>query len=252
MKLFLTSSIGGGYIENGVNIPCRFEDANCFLDILKKQWLSDSKCLILSSDPDNELMNDKLKSDFAESFRISDLPVTEMEICDKRNESKIVEMIQHYNVLILAGGHIPTQNRFFHNIKLKELLKNYAGIIIAISAGTMNCADVVYAQPEEEGEVVDSQYQRYLNGLNLTKINILPHFQEIKNRTVDGLRALEDISLPDSKIRPFYALVDGSYIYIEDNNVTLYGEAYWIESGSVMKICKANQAITIVDGGFLL
>jgi len=115
-------------------------------------------------------------------------------------------------------------------------LKSYKGIIIGISAGSMNCADVVYAQPELDGEAVNLTYEKYLDGLDLTKINILPHFQEIKEQTLDGLRILEDISLPDSKSRPFYALVDGSYIFIENNNSTLYGEA---------KICERNKNIVL-------
>ena len=42
----------------------------------------------------------------------------------------------------------------------------------------MNSADIVYSQPEEEGEAVDPAYQRFLTGLNLTKTNLLPHYQE--------------------------------------------------------------------------
>jgi len=31
----------------------------------------------------------------------------------------------------------------------------------------MNCADTVYAQPEEPGEAVDPDYQRFIPGLGL-------------------------------------------------------------------------------------
>jgi hypothetical protein len=109
----------------------------------------------------------------------------------------------------------------------------------------MNCADIVYAQPELEGEATNPEYKKYLVGLQLTKINILPHFQEIKELAVDGLRVLEDISLPDSKVRPFYALVDGSYIYIEEDKATLYGEAYWIYEGTILKVCEAGSNIML-------
>jgi peptidase E len=146
---------------------------------------------------------------------------------------------------LLAGGHVPTQNQFFNRIHLKELTKRYEGIIIGISAGTMNCADVVYAQPELDGEAIDPEYQRYLDGLHLTKINILPHFQDVKDLSVDGLRVLEDISLPDSKIRPFYALVDGAYIFVDDNRSTLFGEAYWIKDGTITKVCETDKSIQL-------
>lgn len=62
---------------------------------------------------------------------------------------------------------------------------------------------------------------------------------------MDGLRALEDISLPDSKIRPFYALVDGSYIFEENNKLTLYGEAYWICNSIIKKICELDEKVLL-------
>jgi peptidase E len=154
-------------------------------------------------------------------------------------------MIYDYDLLLLAGGHVPTQNKFFNRIHLKELLKSYEGIIIGMSAGTMNCADVVYAQAELDGEAIDTEYQIYLDGLHLTKINILPHFQDVKDLSVDGLRVLEDISLLDSKIRPFYALVDGAYIFVDDNRSVLYGEAYWFNDGNVTKVCDTDKSIEI-------
>jgi peptidase E len=245
MKLFLTSSIGGSYKENGITIPCALDRANNFLDLLRKYLPMNSKCLILSADPDNEEMNNNFKAGFTETFRISNLLLSKIDVCDRRNESNLVDMIHDYDLLLLAGGHVPTQNKFFNRIHLKELLKSYEGIIIGMSAGTMNCADVVYAQPELDGEVIDTEYQRYLDGLHLTKINILPHFQDVKDLSVDGLRALEDISLLDSKIRPFYALVDGAFIFVDDNRSVLYGEAYWINDGNVTKVCDTNKSIEI-------
>lgn len=247
MKLFLTSSIGGSYKENGTRIPCALDDSNNFLKLLKEYWKVNSKCLILSSNPDNEENNDNIKGVFIEAFKLSNLSLSKLDICDRRNESNLAYMIHDYDVLILAGGHVPTQNKFFNRIHLKELLQSYKGIIIGISAGTMNCADVVYAQPELEGEAIDPKYERYLEGLNLTKINVLPHFQDIKDTCLDGLRILGDISLPDSKLRPFYALIDGSFILVDENSSVLYGEAYYFKDEKFTKICDTDKSIEIQD-----
>ena len=43
-------------------------------------------------------------------------------------------------VIILRGGHVPTQNKFFEKIKLKERIKDFEGIIIGVSARYMNSA----------------------------------------------------------------------------------------------------------------
>ncbi len=246
MKLFLTSDIGGSYKENGTIKPCALYGSNHLSERIREHWPIEPKCLMISSDPENEEINDIYKTVYEEAFKISNLPFSGFDVCDRRNENKLADMLYDYDVILLAGGHVPTQNRFFSKIHLQELMKSYDGIVIGISAGTMNCADVVYAQPELDGEAIDPQYQRYLDGLNLTKINILPHFHDVKNLTVDGLRILEDISLPDSKIRPFYALTDGAYVFVADNKSILYGEAYLIKDGSIKKICETDESIKLV------
>ena len=245
MRLFLTSSVGGNYIENGIRFPCALDGSNQFLDNLKKYWSVNPKCLIISSDPDNQVVNDSFKVIFSEAFRMSGLFCSEWEICDRRNESILADIIYDYDVILLAGGHVPTQNKFFTKIHLRELLKNYNGIVIGISAGSMNSADVVYAQPELEGEAINPEYKRYLDGLNLTHISTLPHYQYIKEISIDGLRIVGDISLPDSRIRPFYALVDGAYIFIDKDEATLYGEAYYFCDGNITKVCDTDRCIQL-------
>lgn len=240
MVVYLTSSPGGCYEENGRRIAAELDNANGFVDKLKKDWTENVKCLIISSAPRAFAMNDNMKEIFAEAFAMSGFPVQELSICDYRNVEVIDELAQ-YQVVLLAGGHVPTQNAFFHDIKLKEKLSAFDGILIGISAGTMNCAEVVYAQPELEGESLDKDYQRFIKGLGLTDLQILPHYQYIKGITLDGKRVMEDITYPDSMGRRFYALVDGSYIVLENGTQTLYGEGYAIEDGMVRKICE-NEA----------
>ncbi len=248
MKVFLTSSPGGSYKDSvGVRIPCEMDGSNGFITNLKRCWPDEADCLVIAADPDNAVVNDSLRSIFPESFWMSGLPLHNLEVCDRRNEEDIGKLIDDSNVIILAGGHVPTQNRFFHRIRLKEALSGYRGIVIGISAGSMNCAEVVYAQPEEEGEAVDPQYERYLDGLGLTPICILPHYQYLKGLTLDGKRVFEDICIPDSRVRPFYALPDASYVHIDRDGVTtLYGEAYLLKGGLEKKVCERNQKLRIL------
>ncbi len=245
MKLFLTSSIGGSYIENRRRIPCALDKSNHFMELLKEYWPDNARCLMISSDPENDLINDSFQRVFSEAVRLSGLSLMKMDVCDKRNEDEIADILYGYDVLLLTGGHVPTQNLFLQRIRLKELIRSFDGIVIGMSAGSMNCADTVYAQPELDGEAVDKEYNRYLDGLGLTDISILPHFQELEDLTLDGLRIIEDISLPDSKTRPFYALPDGSYIFINGSEITLYGEAYWVRDGVITKVCDNESSISL-------
>ena len=146
---------------------------------------------------------------------------------------------------MLGGGHVPTENRFFELIRLREKLQTYEGIILGVSAGTMNSADVVYAQPELPGESVDPNYQRYLRGLGLTDIQVLPHYQMVKNFTLDGKRLFEDITYGDSYGNEFIALEDGSYIRIMNGETKLYGRAHRIAEGVLTTICEENESIIL-------
>lgn len=244
MIAYLSSHIGGSYKENGIRIPTQLIADNGFLESLQQHWKDNSDVLIISSDPDSSETNDSIRDVFAEAFPMSGLSIRRMQICDKRNE-EIVAQIADYDVLILAGGHVPTQNAFFQKIRLKERIKDFDGILIGISAGTMNCAETVYAQPELEGESIDKEYRRFLSGLGITRLMILPHFQYIRNNILDGKRIMEDITLPDSYGREFYGLTDGSYVMIENETMTLHGEAYLIGDGELTQICEKDRCITI-------
>lgn len=245
MKLFLTSSVGASYKVDGKRVPCALNNSNHFLDLLKEHWTMNANCLIISSDPESEEINDSFKAIYSEAFQLSNLSISKFDVCDSRNESRLADIIYDYDVLFLAGGHVPTQNQFFDRIQLAKLLRDFEGVIIGNSAGTMNCADIVYAQPEIEGEAINQNYQRYLDGLGLVKISFLPHFQDLKELLIDGLRVIEDISIPDSKIRSFYALTDGAYVFVNAGKSVLYGEAYLINNGIIEKICETNKSIEL-------
>lgn len=78
----------------------------------------------------------------------------------------------------------------------------------------MNCADMVYASPELDGEALDPAFKRWIPGLGLTRVNIFPHFEMLKDDILDGLRVIEDITYADSMGQEILALNDGSYIVI--------------------------------------
>ena len=244
MIVYLTSHIGGSYKKNGTRIPTQLSAENGLLDSLQKHWKNNSKVLIISADADDIETNDSIMNIFEVSFPMSGLSISQMDICDNRS-TKLLDKISDYDVVILAGGHVPTQNKFFERIRLKEHINDFGGILIGISAGTMNSAEIVYAQPELEGESIDEDYERFLSGLGITKLMILPHYQDIKDDTLDGQRLFEDITYPDSYGREFYALEDGSYFMIENKRTALFGTAYLIKDGNIKQICEKDKSICI-------
>ena len=242
MKLMLTSSLGGSIKVNGTRVPSVLNQHNGLLDSLKSIWPQNANVLIICADPNDYDKNDSVCDCLKKSFPMSGLSVSSIDKCDDRNPNA-VDHLESIDVLVLTGGHVPTQNKFLEQLRLRERLRDYNGTIVAWSAGSMNSADIVYAGPELEGEAIDPLYKRWITGLGLTDINIFPHFQSLKDNYLDGLRLIEDITFADSLGHEIIALNDGSYIMIGDGKSTLYGEAYLIKDGKQRQICK--------DGEFL-
>jgi len=175
-----------------------------------------------------------------ESFTLSGFDVSEILVCDERYP-ELVQRLSDFDVLVLSGGHVPTENKFLDKIRLRERLSEFRGNIVALSAGSMNCAKDVYSIPELDGEASDPNYKRRLSGLGLTDVNVFPHFQYLRNAEVDGLNLLTDIAFPDSFEKEIIAINDGSYIFIDGDCHTLFGEAYLIKNGTLLPLCKDGE-----------
>lgn len=248
MTLFLTSSPCDNEVPGGLPIPCILDVRNGFVDALTARWQHGCRCVIVCADPDAPEHNDEMRDTFADAFAYHGLSYRSFDLIDARNEEKARKLIERSGFVLLAGGHVPTENAFFERIGLRGLLEGYEGIVMGISAGSMNAADVVYAQPEEEGESVDPDYERFIPGLGLTNLNILPHYQMVRDNILDGRRLYEDITFEDSIGHAFLVLVDGSYVLEGDGRCEVYGEAYVIFSGRMLKICEEGGMISLYGG----
>lgn len=238
MTYFLTSSpcVEGSPALNPVN---------GFVEELQKALPSPCRALFIASDPDDSEHTYRFFNDMPGSFAEIGVPFAQADVLIRKNQDQCEELIANAQLIILCGGHVPTQNRFFQDISLRERLADWDGVVMGVSAGSMNAADVVYAQPEEPGEAVDPDYQRFLTGLGLTKIMLLPHYQKVKDSILDGMRLYEDITYSDSMGHKFYVLVDGSYILGRDGREELRGEAYLIENGALTQISREGGTVKL-------
>ena len=244
MKAILTSSLGGQIKVDGKRIPTKLMENNGLLDTIRSSWKENSNVLIISGSPGFYDKNDSVVSCMKESFSLSGLSFMDFLMCDDRNR-EIINRFSEMDVLILAGGHVPSQNAFLKELKLEERLSNWDGLLIAWSAGSMNCAEIVYAGPELPGEAIDPEYRRWISGLGITKINIFPHFEALKDEMLDGMRLIEDITYSDSMGHEIIALNNGSYIVTDNDIETLYGDAYSIKDGVQKQICKDGEWILL-------
>lgn len=240
MITFLTSSPTGPL--DGSRKVDGLDEKNSFVENLKKCWKENARCLMIAAAPEEYDRNEEMTAYFCEAVKKAGLTSSAFEIWDARTEDVSVEALCSYDVIFLGGGHVPTQNAYFEQISLREKIQEFSGLVIGISAGTMNSASLVYAQPELPGESVDSAYRRFLPGLSLTDTMILPHYQIVKDCELDGKRLYEDITYGDSYGRRFLVLPDGSYLLIADGKETVWGEAYEIADGSICQICREGES----------
>ena len=240
MRLLLTSSLGVHRLEDGQWLTCPLDDKWGLASLLREAAGPETSGLIVASDPFDAVMNDAQLHDMALSFSQSGVQLRELHLLDDRNRHQLRRLLSECAVVFLSGGHVPTQNRFFRQIDLEQALADYEGTVVGTSAGSMNSARLVYAQPELPGEARDPNYSRYLPGLDLTRISVLPHFQPDSAESLDGLELWRDISLPDSFRQPFCCLADGAYIVQEGRDaerVQLTGPAWLCRQGRLTALC---------------
>jgi dipeptidase E len=219
---------------------------NSFIDNLFSCLPPNPRCLFICSAPDDPGFTDRVSREMAEAFQEAGMEFSRLYKLDRRNQKDAQLLIWKSDFIILSGGHVPTQNKFFQEIGLRDMLENYQGVILGISAGTMNAAGRVYAQPEEAGESVP-EFKRFLSGLGITHVNVLPHYQQVKDYLLDGRRLYEDITFADSIGERFFVFVDGTYLLIEDGQTTLYGEAYCLQDGQMEQISKLGDVVIIEE-----
>ena len=251
MTLFLTGS-PTRYGEPG------FTEDNGFLAAVKAALAKVTgperlpRVLLVSAAPDDEGFTESVKKGMSECIHASGIGTEKIVMLDRRNAHQAKELVKQADWIILCGGHVPTQNRFLHEIGLKGLMKGFDGVVMGCSAGSMNCADEVYSHPELPGEARDPQYRRWLRGLGLTDINLVPHFEQVRYAQVDGLRLFEDIAFPDSWGHRFYTFRDGGYVIQKTGHpAELRGEAYEITRGAMRRVSEENKSYSFMNVIFI-
>ena len=236
--LFLTSS------------PCNNTDGAIFeenglRDELLRQVPTGAHALMVASDPSDTCGNDMASVGLRCTMERAGLSFASWKILDRRNQYQVSALVRKSDFIILCGGHVPTQHHFFSQIYLREELRAFQGVLLTISAGSMNCADIVYSLPEYQGEAISPAYQRFFPGLGLTSVQILPHYYMWKGGKVDDLLVYEEIAAEDSIGRRFYVFPDGTYLFSKFGYEEIRGEAYIIENGIFRQVCEDGQKVLL-------
>ena len=217
---------------------------NQLLDRLYAVLPRNPRVLFVASNPDDHAGTCRFGADVFCAFAEADIPFSKYTVLDAANAQSAKKLVHSSDFIIFAGGHVPTQNAFLNAIRMRQLLSDYDGVVMGISAGSMNLADTVYVQPEEPGES-SPDFVRFAPGLGLTEYQILPHYQKVKDNILDGLRLYEDITFADSMGNSFIVLPDGSYIYQDEEEQTLLGEGYRLKNGIMELLCVDGETLDL-------
>lgn len=239
MTLFITSS---PFVENAPRAI--LSPANAFIDNIRQALPENPRVLFVCADPEDHQGVCRFATETTAAFAEAGIAFSCYHVLDGRNSRSTQALLNRSDFVILSGGHVPTQNAFFQKIHLPQLLQDFEGTVMGISAGSMNCAEWVYVQPEEPGES-SPDFPRFAPGLGLTEVNILPHYQQVKDNILDGLRLFEDITYPDSQDNCFFALPDNSYIYQDPEHLLLFGEGYCLCDGVMEQISENDQVLDL-------
>lgn len=238
MKIFLTSYLSTHIKdENGNRIPLPIPDENQIVTNLKKSLGGTRRLVYVANDPHSLADNKEKIFTVVESFHQTGLAFTENILLDKRNQKHAKEIIANADLIILSGGKCRCQNRFLRKIKMQKLLRNYHGVVIGISAGSMNLGQIVANFPED---LADLKEPRWLKGLGLVDMTIIPHFDGTTKTyqiPCEDFDITHDYIFPMSHKTAFLAIPNDSYLIIDAEQKThFYGPAYTIKQGVVTKI----------------
>lgn len=243
MQCFITSSPFIDEAPRAILAP-----ENEFIDRIRAVLPRNPRVLFVCSDPRDHEGTCQFAAITTAAFAEAGIAFSSYQVLDGTTAHRAYAMVSHSDFIVLSGGHVPTQNAFFQEIGLRELLQDWDGTVMGISAGSMNTADVVYIQPEEPGES-DLDFVRFAPGLGLTEVNILPHYQKVKDTILDGQRLFEDITYADSYGHEFFALVDGSYFYQDEEKLLLCGEGYRLKDGIMERLTWPGEILDMAELG---
>lgn len=247
--LFLTSSFGcydKTIIGNEkIKKVKKCDNTNHFIDRLKSYSKKLNNVVFVASNPDDRDKSLEYSRLTIQSLNLDDFEIKNVSIIDHSFDGDIKDAILSADCVFLMGGNVPTQNRYFKEIGLKEILKQYSGILIGQSAGSMNCSKTVYPQPEEDEEFEDDTYQRQISGLGLVDFPIMPHINTANEVDELGHQTVMQMCLEDSYAIPHYGIVDYGFIEVVNNKATAYGETFYISNGECVKICENGEILDL-------
>lgn len=183
-------------------------------EYLLKNIKSGMNIVFISSVPNNFERMDEQVDRYTNAFSKIGIDFNNILSIDGRNTMEEAKsIIKNSDIVFFMGGSPELQMNFLNEYELVESIQ-YTKIVVGVSAGSMNQGSRVVYKDDFDNYVIKDY-----KGLNLTNINIFPHY-DINNQ--ECLDEVEEVS----KINSIICLPNESFIYIENGNVEIIGKCY--------------------------
>lgn len=187
-------------------------------EFLKKDIKNNMNIVFIASLFDNYERNDIKHKELVKLFNDINIKFNSIYLIDNRIDSnKSKELIKKSDIIFLMGGDPKKEMDSIIEYDLVSDIKTKEGIIIGVSAGSMNqITNVIYK------DEIDNNILIKYKGLGFFDTNIYPHI-DINNK--EYLQEIFEVS----KYGKILCLPNSSFIRIENNKVDIIGEYYYIE-----------------------
>ena len=189
-----------------------------FSDIQKEYLLKNIKSgmniVFVSSVPNNFERTDEQVDRYTNAFsKIGIVFNSIFSIDGRKTFEEAKNIIKNSDIVFLMGGSPELQMNFLNEYELVESIQS-TKIVIGVSAGSMNQGSRIVYKDD-----FDNYILKDYKGLNLTNINIFPHYDTNNQECIDEVEEV-------SKINSIICLPNESFTYIENGNVEIIGKYY--------------------------
>ncbi len=161
---------------------------------------------------------------FLEWFRNAGISFERAYVVDGRMTPQEAQAaIRDADVVWLSGGDTLAQFGYFEKYGLVDIIRQHPGVVIGMSAGTINMAKTAVLYDPAYGVYNATVYR----GIGCVDISTDPHFEP------DRIAAT---ILNASVERVIYGLCDNAIIVCKDGKTEYYGEVYRLSGGEVERI----------------
>ena len=191
-------------------------------EYLKKDIKNNDTIVFIATTFDDYEKNDLYYNNLIKHFKNIDITFNKAYLIDNRVDKDLAkDYIFKSNIIFLMGGDTKKQIDSVKEYDLFEILKSKEGIILGVSAGSMNQSSRVVYKNDYNNYVIEDY-----EGLGYIDINIYPH---LDFNNIDYLKEVFEVSNYTKTV----ALPNDSFIRIENNNIDFVGEYYTIQNSKI-------------------